>query len=162
MTLQRSGAPFRPWSTTCSARPTGAGRRQASVAQAAENALAALERLAGQFGGRRGCRRACAGSVTQHGGQPGVDDFDREVIELDRGHLGAVVGEPGLVVERLYEEHAIVSSAEPSARRVGERVRIVPNHACAAVNLHERMLVTQDGEAVEEWVVAARGWGRRV
>jgi D-serine deaminase-like pyridoxal phosphate-dependent protein len=72
--------------------------------------------------------------------------------------FGRIVGEPDLVVERLYEEHAIVSSAEPSALRIGERVRIVPNHACAAVNLHARMFVTADGALVDEWPIAARGW----
>ena len=76
--------------------------------------------------------------------------------------FGLVVGEPDLVVERLYEEHAIVSSGEPSPLRIGDRVRVVPNHACAAVNLHERMLVTAQGAVIDEWRVAARGWpGRR-
>ena len=41
--------------------------------------------------------------------------------------------------------------------RVGERVRILPNHACVVSNLHDRVVVAR-GERVEgEWSVAARG-----
>lgn len=71
---------------------------------------------------------------------------------------GLVVGEPDLVVERLYEEHAIVSASEPSPLSIGDRVRVVPNHACATVNLHERMLVTADGTLVDQWPIGGRGW----
>jgi D-serine deaminase-like pyridoxal phosphate-dependent protein len=73
-------------------------------------------------------------------------------------HLGHVPGHPGLVVERLFEEHAILTSAEPVAIPVGARLAVVPNHACAAANLHERMVVTAGGEPTGEWAVAARGW----
>jgi D-serine deaminase-like pyridoxal phosphate-dependent protein len=73
-------------------------------------------------------------------------------------HLGHVPSHPGLVVERLYEEHAILTSAEPVEIPVGARLAVVPNHACAAANLHERLVVTAGGEPVGEWAVAARGW----
>jgi D-serine deaminase-like pyridoxal phosphate-dependent protein len=40
---------------------------------------------------------------------------------------------------------------------VGDRVRIVPNHICVAMNLHERVYGMR-GEHVEEvWKVDARG-----
>jgi D-serine deaminase-like pyridoxal phosphate-dependent protein len=73
-------------------------------------------------------------------------------------HLGHVAGHPGLTVERLYEEHAILTAAEPVDLPVGARLAIVPNHACAAANLHERMVVVAGGARVGEWPVAARGW----
>jgi D-serine deaminase-like pyridoxal phosphate-dependent protein len=69
-----------------------------------------------------------------------------------------VRGHPELLVERLYEEHAIVTSEEPSAIPLGERLAVVPNHACACVNLHELMLVVEDGDVVDVWNVEARGW----
>jgi D-serine deaminase-like pyridoxal phosphate-dependent protein len=72
--------------------------------------------------------------------------------------FGFVLGHPELLVERLYEEHAIITSKEPSAVPIGERLAIVPNHACACVNLHERMLVVDDGEVVDAWTIDARGW----
>ena len=74
---------------------------------------------------------------------------------------GFVVGHRELVVDRLYEEHAIVTCEEPSAIPVGERLRIVPNHACACVNLHDRMLVVEDGDVADVWSIDARGWAAR-
>jgi D-serine deaminase-like pyridoxal phosphate-dependent protein len=72
--------------------------------------------------------------------------------------LGLVAGEDALVVGRLFEEHAVVESAEPSTIPVGARLRVIPNHACASVNLHERMLITEGPDVVDEWRIAARGW----
>jgi D-serine deaminase-like pyridoxal phosphate-dependent protein len=40
---------------------------------------------------------------------------------------------------------------------VGDVVRIVPNHACACVNLHDRVVAVRGEEIVGEWAVAARG-----
>jgi D-serine deaminase-like pyridoxal phosphate-dependent protein len=70
--------------------------------------------------------------------------------------FGMVMGRLELRVERLYEEHAIVTSHFPIDLPVGARVRVVPNHACAAANLHARMLVTADGATAEPWPISAR------
>jgi D-serine deaminase-like pyridoxal phosphate-dependent protein len=73
--------------------------------------------------------------------------------------FGIVAGHPNLVVERLFEEHAIVTSATAIAVAPGERLRIIPNHACAAVNLHDQMLVVDEADAVvDAWPVMARAW----
>ncbi len=55
--------------------------------------------------------------------------------------FGFIPGHPDLLVQQLYEEHAIVHSPQPSPIGVGTRLRVVPNHACAAVNLHRRMFI---------------------
>jgi D-serine deaminase-like pyridoxal phosphate-dependent protein len=72
--------------------------------------------------------------------------------------FGLVAGHPELVVERLFEEHAIVTSTEPIDIRLGTRLRVIPNHSCPAVNLHSRLLVLEQGEVVDSWPVDARGW----
>ena len=70
------------------------------------------------------------------------------------GH-GLVAGHPDLVIERLSEEHAVVTGRSNLA--VGDRVLVVPAHACTTVNLHPALLVLGDGAP---WAdpVAARGW----
>jgi D-serine deaminase-like pyridoxal phosphate-dependent protein len=73
--------------------------------------------------------------------------------------FGLIEGHPELTVERLYEEHAIVRIDGPCAIEVGARVRVVPNHACAAANLHTELLVLDDEQIVDRWPVEARGWG---
>ena len=72
--------------------------------------------------------------------------------------FGHVVGHPEFRVERLFEEHAIIEADSPVGIDVGERLRVIPNHACTAANLHATMLVVADGEVVDEWVLDARGW----
>jgi D-serine deaminase-like pyridoxal phosphate-dependent protein len=70
--------------------------------------------------------------------------------------FGLVADRLELRVERLYEEHAIVTSHFPIDLPVGARVCVVPNHACTAANLHARMLVTADGAHAEPWTISAR------
>lgn len=72
--------------------------------------------------------------------------------------FGAVQGHPELKVDRLYEEQAIVHSDERCEIPVGARLRVVPNHACAAANLHSQMLVIDQDVVVDVWPVATRGW----
>jgi D-serine deaminase-like pyridoxal phosphate-dependent protein len=57
----------------------------------------------------------------------------------------------------LSEEHGIVAVDADDAFKVGERVRVWPNHACVVSNLHDRVYGVR-GEAVETvFEVAARG-----
>ena len=72
--------------------------------------------------------------------------------------FGRIEEHPGLRVDRLYEEQAIVRSDEPCDIPVGARLRVVPNHACAAVNLHSQMLVVEQDVVVDVWPVATREW----
>jgi D-serine deaminase-like pyridoxal phosphate-dependent protein len=60
-------------------------------------------------------------------------------------------------LSKLSEEHGVLAVEEGERFRVGERVRVLPNHACVVSNLHDRVLAVR-GERVEaEWRVAARG-----
>lgn len=72
--------------------------------------------------------------------------------------FGRVAGHPELAVERLFEEHAIVTAEEPTDIPLGARLRVIPNHSCATTNLHARMLVVEGGEVADVWSVDARGW----
>ncbi len=57
----------------------------------------------------------------------------------------------------LSEEHGIVAVDPADAFQVGERVRVLPNHACVVSNLHDRVYGVR-GERVETvFAVAARG-----
>jgi D-serine deaminase-like pyridoxal phosphate-dependent protein len=73
--------------------------------------------------------------------------------------LGLVPDLPGVRVARLYEEHAVLVSRPPLDVAVGDRLRVIPNHACTAANLHGEMLLVRDGEVIETWPLDARGWG---
>lgn len=71
---------------------------------------------------------------------------------------GQLLDRPDVFVARLSEEHGVLELSRSEWRpRVGERVRIIPNHVCVSVNLHERVWGVR-GERVERaWPVQARG-----
>jgi D-serine deaminase-like pyridoxal phosphate-dependent protein len=72
--------------------------------------------------------------------------------------FGIVEGHPELLIERLFEEHAIVVSESEVEIPLGARVRLIPNHACATVNLHQRMNVVDGDAVVDEWQIGPRRW----
>jgi D-serine deaminase-like pyridoxal phosphate-dependent protein len=60
-------------------------------------------------------------------------------------------------IARLSEEHGVIEVTPGEAFRVGERIRILPNHACVVSNLHDSLLGVRSGVVETELVVAARG-----
>jgi D-serine deaminase-like pyridoxal phosphate-dependent protein len=60
-------------------------------------------------------------------------------------------------VTALSEEHGWVGVAEGESFRVGERVRVLPNHACVVANLHDRLHGVRAGRVETVFEVAARG-----
>ncbi|HET9168180.1 MAG TPA: alanine racemase [Actinospica sp.] len=71
---------------------------------------------------------------------------------------GLVPAYPGSKVVQLSEHHAVVQRPEgTTAPQHGDRVAIIPNHVCNAVNLAAELVVVKDDEHVDTWPVAARG-----
>jgi D-serine deaminase-like pyridoxal phosphate-dependent protein len=87
-------------------------------------------------------------------------DAGSKALTSDRGPdeaFGLVLEAPASAVVKLNEEHAYVALAEGEDLELGQRVRVVPNHACVVVNLFDELLVTRDGRIEDSWRVAARG-----
>jgi D-serine deaminase-like pyridoxal phosphate-dependent protein len=62
------------------------------------------------------------------------------------------------VFHKMNEEHGYVDVKLCDRKfEIGERLRIIPNHICVAVNLHERVYGIRNGEVEEIWEVAGRG-----
>jgi D-serine deaminase-like pyridoxal phosphate-dependent protein len=70
---------------------------------------------------------------------------------------GHVVGYPDAVLERLTEEHGMLSVDEDCDLEVGDTLQIIPNHICSTVNLHDEVYLVGEDGGVEETPVAARG-----
>lgn len=60
-------------------------------------------------------------------------------------------------LEKLSEEHGVIAVDPGEVFRVGERVRILPNHACVVTNLHDRLWGVRGEQVEDELTVAARG-----
>jgi D-serine deaminase-like pyridoxal phosphate-dependent protein len=81
---------------------------------------------------------------------------DRLLSGDQRGY-GYVVKHPELKLEELSEEHGHLSVPGDSRIGIGDRLRVIPNHVCPCINLHDRVYVTEEEHVVDEWQVAARG-----
>ncbi len=73
--------------------------------------------------------------------------------------LGTLPDYPGMHIELMYDEHAIIyNRAFREAVKVGDVVRIVPVHICPVVNLYDRLYLTdENGEVTETLPVLCRG-----
>ncbi|MFZ5815609.1 MAG: alanine racemase [Bacillota bacterium] len=74
----------------------------------------------------------------------------------DGGH-GRVVGRPEITVARLTEEHGQLEFPPGTPIAIGDRLQIIPNHVCPAVNLFDRAYGVRDGQVVCEIEIAGRG-----
>ena len=62
-----------------------------------------------------------------------------------------------IAIERLSEEHGVARVLPDCPLKVGDRVRILPNHACVVTNLTNELLLTDGLTVVDRIEVAARG-----
>ena len=90
----------------------------------------------------------------------GSKALSREDIRgADAPGFGALLDRPEVFVKALSEEHGLLDITNTSWQpRVGERVRIVPNHVCVSVNLQPCLWLMRDSELIGNYPVAARGW----
>jgi D-serine deaminase-like pyridoxal phosphate-dependent protein len=72
------------------------------------------------------------------------------------GGYGQLLGRRSRI-EKLSEEHGVIDVVEGESFRVGERLTILPNHACVVANLHDRLVGTSRGRVEALLSVAARG-----
>jgi D-serine deaminase-like pyridoxal phosphate-dependent protein len=94
----------------------------------------------------------------------GAKALGREPIRGGSGDgFGCLAHDPSVVVKSMSEEHGILDLSRSAWRpRVGERVRVVPNHVCIVVHLADVVYGIRDGSVVSSWPVAARGRGQPV
>lgn len=74
----------------------------------------------------------------------------------DGGH-GHVAGRPEIAVAKLTEEHGQLEFPAGTPIAVGQRLEIIPNHVCPAVNLFDRAYGVRNGRVVCEINITGRG-----
>jgi D-serine deaminase-like pyridoxal phosphate-dependent protein len=103
--------------------------------------------------------------VSRGGADHAIVDAGAKTLSLDRGahglgllsDYGRIVGRDDVRLASLSEEHGWLKLSEGAPLSVGERLRVLPNHACAVVNNFDKMTIVRDSEPVGEWAIAARG-----
>ncbi len=86
----------------------------------------------------------------------GSKTLSSDPLQPRAGGHGLVVGRKSRLA-RISEEHGVIQVEPGESFRVGERVRILPNHACVVSNLHDRLIGVRGGCVEGEIRVAARG-----
>ena len=86
----------------------------------------------------------------------GTKTLAGDILKAD-GTCGELLEYPEYSFVAFNEEHGYLQSSGAMSPRVGEKVRVVPNHVCTCVNLHDTLTAFR-GERVEEvWKIACRG-----
>jgi D-serine deaminase-like pyridoxal phosphate-dependent protein len=73
------------------------------------------------------------------------------------GRFGAFLEHPEYDVRSLYEEHGICTAGAYGSPRLGQRLQIIPNHACTCINLHESLVGVRKNVVERVFRVDARG-----
>lgn len=99
-------------------------------------------------------------TVVSHAGGRAVLDAGSKVLGADRAPYatgyGRLLDHQDARIVALSEHHAVVDLAGARLPRLGETLRVVPNHVCAAVNLADSLWVEEHG-SLRPWPVSARG-----
>ena len=65
---------------------------------------------------------------------------------------------PEAVFTKMNEEHGYVNIGKVERSfAIGDRLRVIPNHICVAMNLHEFVYGVRAGRVEHVWRVEARG-----
>ncbi|MBT2596878.1 D-TA family PLP-dependent enzyme [Arthrobacter sp. ISL-72] len=94
-----------------------------------------------------------------------IIDAGSKILGSDRpawaSGFGRLMDHPDARIAALSEHHATVEwPGQGAVPAVGDRLRVIPNHVCLAMNLVDDVAVTSQGELVDRWTVAARGKNR--
>jgi len=100
--------------------------------------------------------------VSRAAPERGILDAGSKTLTADTGGLddgfGLILEYPQARIAAFAEEHGFLDLARSNARpRVGEVVRVVPNHVCVVVNMVDRLVAVRGEEIVDVLPVAARG-----
>jgi D-serine deaminase-like pyridoxal phosphate-dependent protein len=79
------------------------------------------------------------------------------LLSGERKHFGYIQGRPELILHDLSEEHGHLMVPESASIQVGDRLRVIPNHICPCINLHDSVFLVSGDAVLENWKVAARG-----
>jgi D-serine deaminase-like pyridoxal phosphate-dependent protein len=92
-----------------------------------------------------------------------IIDSGSKALSSDRGAhgkplldgYGFIVGANDTIT-RLSEEHGIIDSPKRHYK-IGQRIRIIPNHACTVMNLFNDAYLVDGKQIIRKFIIAARG-----
>ncbi|MEZ5849654.1 MAG: D-TA family PLP-dependent enzyme [Hyphomicrobiaceae bacterium] len=100
--------------------------------------------------------------VSRAAPERGILDSGSKTLTADPGGgldgYGLIQEYPQARIKAFAEEHGFLDLSRTNERpKVGEVVRVIPNHVCVVVNMVDQVIAVRGGEIVEVIPVAARG-----
>ena len=99
--------------------------------------------------------------VSRGAADRGILDAGSKTLTSDKFGLdgfGRLLEYPNAVIEKFAEEHGFLELSRCQNKpKVGEIVRVIPNHVCVAVNMVDQLVAIRRNEIVDVIPVAARG-----
>jgi D-serine deaminase-like pyridoxal phosphate-dependent protein len=90
----------------------------------------------------------------------GTKALAREPLRAEGDGWASMLDRPEVVVTRMSEEHGVLDLSNTDWRpRVGDRVRLVPNHVCIVVQQFDEIVGVRGDYVETSWPVLARGRG---
>lgn len=88
-----------------------------------------------------------------------IIDGGSKTFSSDMGYpMGYILEYPEAQIYQMSEEHGFVDVARCSHRpKIGERLTVIPNHACGAINMHDELIGVRGQNVEAQWKIAARG-----
>ena len=89
-----------------------------------------------------------------------VIDAGSKVLTSDLVNLsghGYIVDYPNLNISTLSEEHGCITSEGPTELQVGQKLQIIPNHACVVSNMFDHVILKNKEKNYLKHIVKARG-----
>ena len=102
--------------------------------------------------------------VSRAGPERGILDAGSKTLTADPGGgldgFGQILEHPEARIKSFAEEHGFLDLSACNDRpKVGDLVRVIPNHVCVVVNMVDRLIAVRGGEIIGDMPVAARGKG---
>ncbi|MYR06229.1 D-TA family PLP-dependent enzyme [Gordonia sp. SID5947] len=104
-------------------------------------------------------------TVVHRTGMRAVVDAGSKILGADRppwtSGFGRVLDAPDATITSLSEHHAVIEFPSDTASTAlpapGDRLRVIPNHVCTAVNLVDELIAETPDGTTARWPVVARG-----
>jgi len=91
----------------------------------------------------------------------GSKTFTSDMPNVFNKGYGFFPNEPELILKKLSEEHGIIQVPKGYRKiKIGEKLEIIPNHACVVPNLMEDLYIAKGERIIGKWPVLCRGKSR--
>lgn len=102
--------------------------------------------------------------VSRMDGHHAIIDAGSKTLTADvcgkRGGYGYVEGRPDIWITKLNEEHGFIESDGELDMEIGDKIAVIPNHACVVPNLADEIYGMRDGRVDHMIKIDARGKNR--